>query len=76
MTTGAVTTVVSERDGFCEGDIETQCARDGHGHLGDFECVSEPRSLVIIGEDEDLGLSGEATERSGVQDAISISFET
>ena len=45
------------------------------GHLGDLERVGEPGALVVVGEDEHLGLAGQAAERGGVQDAVAVALE-
>ena len=49
-------------------------ATDG-GDLGDLEGVGEPGALVVVGEDEHLGLAGQAAERAGVQDAVAVALE-
>jgi hypothetical protein len=75
VTTWSVATVVTEGDGFGESDIESRCAGDTAGYLSYFEGVSEASALVVFGEDEDLGLAGETSERTGVQDAVTVAFK-
>lgn len=67
--------VVSERDGFGEGDVEAE--RSGHRHrdLGHFERVREASALMIVGEHEHLGLAGETAKRRGVENAVAIALE-
>ena len=76
VATRTVAAIVAECDGLGERDIESE--RSGHRHcdLGDLEGMSETGALMVVGKDEHLGLTGEATERRGVQDAIAIAFET
>ena len=45
------------------------------GHLGHLEGVGQPGALVVVGEDEDLGLAGQAPEGGGVQDAVAVALE-
>jgi hypothetical protein len=75
VATRAVAAVVTDSDRLGQRHVEPESASDRRGHLGDLESMREPCSLVIVGEDEDLGLSGEAPEGAGVQDAIAVSFE-
>ena len=70
-----VAAVVAEGDGLGEGDVEAQTAGDRGGDLGDLEGVGEPRALVVVGEDEHLGLAGEPSEGAGVQDAVAVALE-
>ena len=51
-------------------------AGDGGGDLCHFECVGEAGALVVVGEDEHLGLAGEPPKGRGMKDAIAIAFET
>jgi hypothetical protein len=76
MTPWAMPTVVSESDGLGEGNIEPERTSDGCGDLCDLEGVRKPCSLVVVGKDEDLGLSGEATKRWRMQDAVAVTLET
>ena len=76
VTTRAVPAVVAERDRLGENDVEPDCAGNGGGDLGDLEGVGEPGALMILGEDEHLGLAGEPPERRGaVEDPIAVAFE-
>ena len=45
------------------------------GHLGHLEGVGEPGALVVVGEDEDLGLAGQPAEGGRVQDAVAVALE-
>ena len=76
VTAGAMTAVVAESDRLGECDVEAEGSRDRNRDLGDFESVSEARSLMVVGKDEDLGLAGQSTERGGVKNAIAIALET
>jgi hypothetical protein len=68
--------VVTEGDGFGQRAVEAEGIGQRGGHLGDFERVREPGALMIGREDEDLGLAGQAAERRGVEDAVTVPFET
>ena len=57
-------------------DVEPDGARDAGRDLGDLEGVGEARAHVVIGEDEDLGLAGEAAKGARVQDAVAVALET
>ena len=72
---GAVPAVVPEGDGFGEGHVEPAGAGDAGGHLGHLERVGEPGALVVVGEDEHLGLAGQATERGGMEDPVAVALE-
>ena len=48
---------------------------DGRGDLRHLEGVGQAGALVVGGEDEDLGLAGEAPEGGGVQDAVPVALE-
>ena len=48
---------------------------DGGGDLGHLEGVGQPGALVVVGEDEHLGLAGQAPEGGGVQDAVAVALE-
>ncbi len=70
-----VAAVVAEGDGLGQGDVEPAGPGDAGGHLGDLEGVGQTGALVVVGEDEDLGLAGEAAEGGGVQDPVAVPFE-
>ena len=72
----AVAAVVAEGDGLSERLVEAERAGDGDCDLSDLERVRETGALVIIREDEHLGLPGESAERScPVEDAVAIALE-
>jgi hypothetical protein len=75
MASGSVPTIVTERDRLGESNIEPERTRDGCGDLCDLQGVCEPCSLVVVGEDEDLGLASEAAKCRGMKDAVAITFE-
>ena len=64
MAARAVAAVVPEGDGLGQGHVQPAGPGDPGGHLGDLECVGQPGPLVVVGEDEDLGLAGQAPERA------------
>ena len=68
-----VPAVVPEGNGFGECHIQAASPCDGRGDLRHLERMGEPRALVILGKDEDLGLAGQPAERFGVQNAVAIS---
>ena len=73
---GPVPAVVAEGDGLGEGHVEAARAGDGGGDLGDLERMGQAGALVVVGEDEDLGLSGESAEgRGAVQDPVAVALE-
>ena len=75
VTARAVPAVVAERDGLGQGDVQPAGPGDGRGHLRHLERVGEAGALVVLGEDEDLGLAGQPAERGGVQDAVAVALE-
>jgi len=62
MASRAMTTVVTKSDGFSESNIQPEGTGHTGGDLGDFEGVGETGSLVVVREDEDLGLAGKPAE--------------
>lgn len=76
VTARAVAAVVTKCDCFGERDVEPKRPGDCRCDLGNFECVGETRSLMVVGKDEDLCLAGEPTKGRRMEDAISITFET
>ena len=75
MTTRAVATVVTECDSFGERNVESECTRYCGRNLGDFECMREPRALVVLREHEHLGFASKSAKCGSVQNAIAIAFE-
>ena len=71
----AVAAVVAEGDGLGERDVEPERGGDAAGHLGHLEGVGEAGALVVVREDEDLGLAGQPAEGGGVEDAVPIALE-
>ena len=67
--------VVPEGDGLGEGHVESAGPGDGRGDLGHLERVGQAGALVVLGEDEDLGLAGQPAERGGVQNAVAVALE-
>ena len=72
---GPVPAVVAEGDRLGQGHVEPAGPGHGRGHLGHLECVGEAGALMVLGEDEDLGLAGQAAERGGVQDPVPVPLE-
>ena len=76
MPEGTVAHVMAKSDGFDQVLVEAKSSPDGPRDLGDFQRVSQARSVVIAERiDEDLGFVLESAEGLGVEDAISISLE-
>jgi len=75
VTTGTVPAIVAQRDRFGEGDVKAHGARDTGRDLGHFEGVGETSAHVVLGKDEDLRLSREASKRRTVQYAVAVAFE-
>jgi hypothetical protein len=76
VTSRTVPAVVTESNGFGERDVESEGPGDRRCHLSDLESVCEACALVIVGEDEDLGLSGKTTKCRRMEDSVSVSLET
>ena len=63
VTGGAVTAVVAERGGFGQRDIQPGGPCDAHRNLRDLDGVREAvAQVIVVGRDEHLAFSGEATE--------------
>lgn len=76
MPAWAMAAIVAESDCFGERDVEAKAARYRSSNLCDFECVSEPRSLMVVGKNKDLCFARKATECWGMENAIAIAFKT
>jgi hypothetical protein len=63
--------------GDCLGERHVEPTGPGHcgGDLGHLERVGQPGALVILREDEHLGLPGQAAERGGMEDPVAVTFE-
>ncbi len=75
MATRAVAAVVAERDRLGERDVQPQRPGDGACDLRHLERMGQPGALMVLGEDEDLGLAGQAAEGGGVEDAVAVALE-
>jgi hypothetical protein len=62
VTAWAVTTVVTECDGFGECNVEAECARHSGCNLGNFESVCEASALVVLREYEHLRFASESAK--------------
>ena len=71
----AVPAVVAQGDRLGQGHVEPAGPGHRRGHLGHLECVGEAGALVVLGEDEHLGLAGQAAERGGVQYPVPVPLE-
>ena len=71
----AVAAVVAEGDGLGERHVEPAGPGHAGGHLGHLQGVGEAGPLVVLGEDEDLGLAGQPAEGGGVQDPVPVPLE-
>ena len=76
MTARTMPAIVTKRDGLGESNVEAECARDCRCNLCDFECVGETGALMVVGKDKNLRFAGEPTKRGGMQNAVTIAFET
>ena len=70
-----VPAVVTQGDRLRERHVETERARDRRRYLCNLEGVGQPRPLVVLREDEHLGLACEASEGSRVQDPVPVALE-
>ena len=71
-----VPAVVAQGDRLGQGHVEPARPGDRSGHLRHLECVGEARPLMVLWEDEHLGLAGQAAERGGVEDPVPVPLET
>jgi hypothetical protein len=72
----AVAAIVAQCDSFRQGDVEAQSARYGPGDLCYLQGMREAGPLVVVREDEDLGLARQATKsRCLVQDPVAVALE-
>ena len=71
----AVAAVVAERDRLGERDVQPQRPGDGACDLGHLERMGQPGALMVLGEDEDLGLAGQAAEGGGMEDPVAVALE-
>ena len=62
VTARAMTTVVTERDGLGECNVESQNTSNRHCYLCNLERMSQACALVIIREYKDLGLAGKTAK--------------
>lgn len=75
VTPRAVPAVMAEGHCFGEGDVQSGGARDGGCDLSYLEGMGEAGALVVLWEDEDLRLTGEAPERARMQDTVAVALE-
>jgi hypothetical protein len=71
----AVTAVMPESDRLRKGGIDADLASDRRRDLSYFEGMGESGALVVGREDDDLSLTREPSECSGVHNPIAITFE-
>jgi hypothetical protein len=76
VTAWTMSAVMAKRHCFSKCNIETQDTRNGNSNLRNFECVSESCALMIIGEYKHLCFSGKSAKGGGMQDAVTVAFET
>ena len=76
MPARTMSAVVAKGDCFGERNVEPKGPRDRCSHLCDLESVRKASALVVVGKDEDLGLSGKTTEGGRMKDPVSVSLET
>jgi hypothetical protein len=69
-------TVVAKSDCLGERNVEPKGTRDRCSHLCDLESVRKASALVVVGKDEDLGLSGKTTKGGRMKDPVAVSLET
>src|ERR1700730_13879960 len=61
--------VMPHGDRLGQRDVEPQGTGDARRDLRDLEGVGQAGPLMVVREDEDLGLTRQPAERGGVQDA-------
>ena len=72
----SVPTIVTECDGFDERSIEPDRLCDGRRDLGHFNGMCQTiAEMGVVWRQEHLTLSSQATERSGVLDAVHVALE-
>jgi len=68
--------VVPEGDGLGKRNIQPATSGDSNCDLSNFQGMGQPRSLVIVGEDENLGLASQPSKSRRMQYPIPVTFET
>ena len=72
---GPVSAVVTQRNRFGQGNVETGRPSDPGSDLGDFERVREAGAHVVIGEYEDLSLARQATKGTRMKYSVTVTLE-
>src|SRR5665811_843854 len=75
MTPGSVSAIVAQSDGLGQCHVEPACSGNAGGHLGHLQGMGQSCALIIVREDEHLGLPGETTEGRGMEDPVTVPFE-
>src|SRR5262245_27578399 len=76
MAEGWMPQVVGQRQGLGQILIQPEQARDGARNLGHLQAMGQSRAVVVaFVKNKHLRLVGEAPERGGVHDAVSIALE-
>src|ERR1035437_9991066 len=75
MTPGSVSAIVAQSDGLGQCHVEPACSGNAGGHLGHLQGMGQPCALMIVREDEHLGLPGQTTEGRGMEDPVTVPFE-
>ena len=75
VTAWAMPTVVSEGDGLGERDVQAERSCDAGSDLGHLERMGQSGPLVVVGEDEDLGLASKSAKGGGMEDPVTVPLE-
>ena len=76
VTKGGMAEVVSQRQGFCEVLVETECAADRSRNLRYLEAMGQPGAIMVpLMIDEDLRLVGQPPKRGRMDDAVAIALK-
>jgi hypothetical protein len=70
-----MTAVVPQGDRVGQGYVDADPTGDRGRDLGHFESVGQPGALVVAWINDDLRLAGQAPERSGVHNPITVPLE-
>jgi hypothetical protein len=73
---GRMANIVHQGQSLDEIDVQTELSGDGSGNLCDLDSVSQTIAKVVgVTAGKDLGFRLQTAERSGVNDAISVTLK-
>lgn len=66
---------MTQCDRLGQRHVEAEGGGHGHSNLGHFEGMGQAGALMIVREDEHLGLSSQAAEGGGMENAVPVALE-